>query len=745
MKKLIKGLLVFVAIVAVLLVALVVALPLVFDPNDHKQAISNTIKETIGRDVRLDGEIKWSVFPSVALSFSDAKLSNEAGFKGDYMVEMAELSAQVKLLPLFKKDIQVGTVTLRSPKINLQVASSGKNNWQSMVDALDSGASGAGAESSGSSDGLEIRGVSISEGEINYTDKASGTSVQLSKVDFKTNQLSADRDSDVSLAAHVTMPNEGLNGEFFADMVAKNLLNDNGIQLLFKALQFDGRLSSASKLPLKLASSKSAVLDLGKDSLSFEQLSVELGALKIDTSVKGTNISDNMKLSGNLTLNQFDVDEFLALLDAPLVNEANNEMSGKASWQMGQNNLKINGLSVNLDEYALTGNIDVSNLERMQGSFQLAMDEFNADPYIPQGDAESTTSTTASEGVLDFGHLNGDVTIGKLSFAGMSLDNITLKLATNGSDLTVQPLKADFYQGLIQTELQLKPTQQNNRLKLSHKMSDIQAGNMLTDLMGSEYMTGLGKLDADLYIDEPFSERPFKTAHGSIHYSLSDGDIVGIDIFDIIQKSLSLMGNQEAVKQNSELKTAFGLMELDADVEQGILKTNKLSLTSPYFDVKGKVTIDLDAQTIKGSIKPMLTNIPEGVLSDDYKKLLNLRIPVALSGSLLEPSIKIDIKELLLESQKEKIDEKKEELKQDLFDKLLGNDKDKKRRNKTDQDNPEGGDKAADEGQNEAPELTEKQKKRARKKAQKKALLESLFNSKDKKSDEEGEDTGDGT
>ncbi|WP_154224457.1 AsmA family protein [Marinicella rhabdoformis] len=743
MKKLIKGLLVFTAVVLVLLLTLVIALPMVFDPNDHKQAISKTIKDSIGRDVRLDGEIKWSVFPSIALSFNDVKLSNEAGFKGDYMAEMAALSAQVKLLPLFKKDIQIGTVTLQSPQINLKVNRSGQSNWQGIIDTLGSGATTTSTSDSADSSGsMAIRGINITGGEINYADDAAGVVIQLSEVNFNTNQLSAVDDSDIEISAQVDMPNQSLSGLFESQILAKNLLNDQGISLLFNELQFIGQLSSGSRLPLVLKTDETGLLDLGKDTIDFNQMVVELGAIKLSTSVTGNQISEDMKLSGNLVLNKFDLDEFLQQLDAPLVNDANNEMSGKASWQFGQNTLSINGLVVNLDDYVLNGDFNIDNIDKMRGTFNLSMDSFDADPYIPQSDSTTTETAAGESGALDFGRLQGNVTIGKLTFAGLSLDNITLKMATNGNEFTVQPLQADFYQGLIKTELQLKPNNENNKLQLTHKMSDIQAGNMLTDLMGSEFMTGLGKLDANLYIDEPFSERPFKTAHGTIQYSLTDGDIVGIDVFDIIQKSLSLMGNQEAMSTNSDLKTAFGLMELDAEVDQGILKTNKLSLTSPYFDVKGNVTIDLDAQTIKGSIKPMLTNIPEGVLSDDYKKLLNLRIPVALSGSLLEPNIKIDIKELILETQKEKIEEKKEELKQDLFDKLLGNDKDKKTKNKASDGSTDSSTSAAE---NEGAELTEKEKKRARKKAQKKALLESLFKSKDDKKDEVEEDTGDGT
>ncbi len=738
MKKLIKYFSILIGTVLVLAVALVIVLPLVFDPNDHKQTISDSIKSTIGREVRLDGEIKWSVFPSIALTFNDVKLANDPGFKGEYMAEMAQLSAQVKLLPLLKKDIQVGTVTFKEPQILLQMAASGNSNWQSILDALDSGNTSSSAETTDSSSDLEIRGISITDGKVRYNDTSAGLAFELNAVNFSTNRLSADQDSEIEISAEVMMPNEGLQGQFSSDLLAKNLLNEQDTELVFNRLSFDGILDGDSKLPLTLNSDKSAVLNLGQDSLNFDQLSASLGSLELTTSVTGKNISSNMQLSGDLNLQQFDVDEFVAQLGAPLLNDANNELSGKAQWQFAGNSLKINGLTVNLDDYALTGDVNIKNLEQMRGSFNLAMDSFDADPYIPQSETSATQASSGSDAVLDFGHLDGNITIGKLSFAGLSLDNITLKMATRGADLTVQPLQADFYQGLIKTELNLKPKQQNNKLQLSHRMSDIQAGNMLTDLMGSEYMTGLGQLNADLYVDEPFSERPFKTAHGTIQYRLSDGDIVGIDVFDIIQRSLSLMGNQEAASQNKELKTEFGLMELDATVEQGILKTNTLSLTSPYFDVKGKVTIDLDAQTIKGSIKPMLTNIPEGVLSDDYKKLLNLRIPVALSGSLLEPNISIDVKELILESQKEKIEEKKQELKEDLFNKLLGNDKDKdKKRKNKDSDQPQ-------EENAEQAELTEKQKRRQRKKAQQRALLEGLLGGGDKKQDDEDSDDGTG-
>lgn len=738
MKKLLKFLLGTVGVLLVLAIALVVVLPFVFDPNDHKQSISEAVQSSIGREVRLDGEIKWSVFPNVALSFSDVKVANEAGFKGEYMTEMAELSAQVKLLPLLRKEIKVGTVSLVKPHINLQVAKSGQSNWQGMLDSLNAGDS-SGQSAGGSSD-LQIRGMEVVDGLINYTDRAAGMEVALSGVQFQSSELTADKESTLDIQAHVAMPNEGLNGDLDVNFVLHNALNDQGIRMHFNTLQFEGGMSAASKLHLQIAADEPGTLDLAKDTLAFERLSASLGPMAISTSLAGQNVTGDMTLSGSLALNPFDLDEFLSALDSPLVNEANNELSGQANWSLKGNQLSINDLSVNLDEYAMKGAVKINDLSQVKGTFDLSMEAFDADPYMPQSEAPNAKSPSGKDAALDYGRLSGRVSIGRLTVAGMSLDNISLNVNTNGPNLSVQPLKADFYQGLIQSELSLKPQQQTRRLQLTHRMSDIQAGGMLTDLMGSEYMTGLGQLNAEVYVDEPFSQRPFKTAHGTVHYRLTDGDIVGIDVFDIIQKSLSLMGNQEAVSQNKALKTAFGLMEVDATVEQGILTTQTLKLTSPYFDVKGQVSIDLDAQTIQGTIKPMLTNIPEGVLSDDYRKLLNIRIPVALSGNLLEPEISIDVKELILESQKEKIEEKKEELKQDLFDQLLGNDKDKKSKNKNRQSETDTNEGA------ESPEMTEKQKRRARKKAQQRALLEGLLGSGDKDDDTDqgnGDEDGD--
>ena len=50
------------------------------NPNDFKPRLAAAAKEATGRDLKLDGDIKLSVFPWVALELGPASLGNPAGF-----------------------------------------------------------------------------------------------------------------------------------------------------------------------------------------------------------------------------------------------------------------------------------------------------------------------------------------------------------------------------------------------------------------------------------------------------------------------------------------------------------------------------------------------------------------------------------------------------------------------------------------------------------------------------------------
>ncbi len=735
MKKLIKWLLGIVAFLAVLIVLAIVLLPIFFDPNEHKPRIQEIAAENLGRNVTLNGPIEWSVFPWVAINLNDVSIANEAGFKGDHLAQVEQVAVRVKLLPLLKKQIQVGQVELQKPNINLQVAKSGKSNWQSIIDHMDQG-SGETASSEDSTTDLEIRGISISDGTMSYADGGADLRIQMNALSFESDAIKSGSPTKMSFNSQIEIAAQELKGQLKTAWLAEGLTSDAGMSMDFSDLSFDG---SFGGLPLTLNTSGKTTLDLGQDSLMVDDLALTYGSLGLNTPLQGKQITQNMALSGQLNIAEFSLAELLAELGSPLENQAKNDFSGQMQWSLVGDRLQLNNIDMKLDDSSIKGDLDLKQMSQLKGQFNLAINQLDLDKYLPAEEAGATSTSSQTSVAMDLGQMSGQVKMTGLIASGVNLSDIDLKIRTSGKNITIEPLQADFYQGLIKTEMQFRPESKTQKLKLTHSMNDFQAGGLLTDLMGSEYLTGLGQLNADINIDEPFAEKPLKTANGNISYKLTDGDIVGIDVFQIMQQSLSLLNKTDAAASNSELKTEFGLMEIDADINQGVLKTNTLKLNSPYFEMNGNVEIDLDQQTIKGTIQPMLTNIPEGVLDKNFEKLINLKIPVTLNGSLLEPKISIDIAKLILATQKEKIDQKKEELKDELLGKLLGSDKDDKEKAVDTNQSKTG----ADDGEAE-PELTEKQKKRAQKDKLKKDLLEGLFKSKKDDKDDTNADDGGG-
>ncbi len=728
MNKLIKWVLGLVAVLVILLVLTVLLLPVFFDPNEHKIQIQNAATKQVGREVQLNGPIEWSVFPWIAINLNQVVVANEQGFKGDYLAQVEQVAVRVKLLPLLSKQIKIGEVKLISPDINLQVASSGASNWQSL---LTTDATEVSSVEDSSTD-LEIKGIGVVDGKLSYTDASTGTRLLLSEMAYSSDEIKAGVPTLMSLEALLEVPEQKLKAELNSRWQAQQLTGGNGPQFDFSELKLDGQLNG---VPLEVYTLGKLKVDLSTDELLIDQLAINYSAMQISTGVKGTQISSDLSLSGEVEMTEFSLTELFSDLGSPLENKAESQLSGISRWSLNGDRFQLNQMKFELDESMISGDVDIKQMSQLKGQFNLSVNQMNFDNYMPIGtdQADSREVSSSHTSAMDLGQLTGQIQMDQLQMAGVKMSDISLKVETQGKNISVEPLNAGFYQGLIKTQMKLKPDNKTAKLHVTHQMQDVQAGGMLADLMGTEYLTGLGQLNADIKIDEPFSDRPFKTAHGTLSYKLSDGDIVGIDVFDIMQKSLSLLNKAEAIKNSDQIRTSFGLMDIQANVTGGILTTQTLKITSPFFDLNGQVEIDLDQQTIRGTIKPMLTNIPEGVLDRNFEKLLNIRIPVSLRGDLLSPTVSIDLEKLILESQKAKIDEKKEALKEDLFDAILGTKKDQK----TEPDvsaNPA-----------EPAELTDKQKRQAEKDQLKRNLLEGLLGGKKDKDEKKDKDDDSGT
>jgi len=126
MNKVLKySLIIFVSIIILLLI-----IPFFIPLNNYKGVIISKVKEATNRDLTINGDIKLSLLPNPAISLPEVKLSSVGGAKEPYLISVENTKASLQLLPLFRGAIEVASVELQKPIINLEILNNGQKNWE---------------------------------------------------------------------------------------------------------------------------------------------------------------------------------------------------------------------------------------------------------------------------------------------------------------------------------------------------------------------------------------------------------------------------------------------------------------------------------------------------------------------------------------------------------------------------------------------------------------------------------------
>ncbi|MFK7955537.1 MAG: AsmA family protein [Lysobacterales bacterium] len=680
--KLLKWLFFGVIGLVVLVVAAGLILPMVVDPNDHRERIASEASKAMGREVSLDGPMAWSVFPWIAIELNDVSVANESGFSAPHLLSVDEATVRVQLLPLVRGEIRIGDVLLRAPDVNLQVDSQGKSNWQSLVSADAGVADDSPASGDGQSLDLAVAGIQVLGARVSYSDAQADLNASISEFNLTTSAIDASQPLDVELSMMMAVEGQ-MNAKLQTQLEGRGLLDSSPATLAVSRLMVEGTTASTNAnepgLPFKLSLTEPLSYTEADDALSAKGLVLESGPAKVMLSVSGSAVtSERQVITGQLEIPAFNLRTWLEEAMGATFQSADEQVlsafSTNLAFTMRPNQAALDSMTIKMDDTTVTGKADVTNLEQLAGTFSVQVDEIDVDRYLPSSDTPTQPADTATEPVnladLDLGRLNGQIGIGSMKVAGVSASDVTLELTSGPEGVTLRPMNAGLYGGLLDTQIQLK-TDGIGRLTLNQEISDVQAGPLLTDFLGTQYMTGTGDLKANLVMDDPLGANPLAGANGTVSFAFNDGAIFGMDVFGALNRAMSLLdrSSTDGEAKSEEGQTTFSSMVLEAAVNNGVLKTSQLALRSPVLNIDGNLTINLADMTVKGDITPVLLDAT-GLSGLD--RIAGKKIPLSLSGDLSAPGISIDVGKLLLASQQDKIDEKKDE----LLGKLLGGDDD---------------------------------------------------------------------
>jgi AsmA protein len=135
------------AVVAIMVVGAGVFLA-TFDPNSLKPRIIAAVKQSTGRDLTLQGDIRLGLSLQPTLQISGVSFSNPPGFSRPQMATLERLDLKLGLLPLLSHRVEIDKLVLVKPDILLEANAQGQPNWQFTPEpgAASSGSGGGGGD-----------------------------------------------------------------------------------------------------------------------------------------------------------------------------------------------------------------------------------------------------------------------------------------------------------------------------------------------------------------------------------------------------------------------------------------------------------------------------------------------------------------------------------------------------------------------------------------------------------------------
>lgn len=373
MGRLLKILLSIFAVVIVLIIIAVVAIPLFVDPNDFKPEIQAAVKDKLGRDLMIEGDLDLSIFPWIGISTGKITLSNAPGFSDKPFAEIIESDVKVKLMPLFSKKVEVRRIILKGLNLNLAKNKQGVNNWDDLSQP-DSKPQPE-TEDEPTKEGvnplaaLAVGGIAIEQAHIVWDDQQQEQYVEISDFNFNTDELAFNQPIAIELSANIANKEPEINESINISIqltVNENLeifdIKDINLKSITTGKDIPGgkltaNLQSDIAVDLTQQNVKISGLKLNLDDVTEEKLAISL-------------ISDIAVNLSNQTINTSGLN---LTADRLMQNKLTANLLADFAVNLEQQTLSISGMKLSAGELLLTGDIKGNQIKE-NPSFKGAID-----------------------------------------------------------------------------------------------------------------------------------------------------------------------------------------------------------------------------------------------------------------------------------------------------------------------------------------------------------------------------------
>jgi len=700
-------------LIGLIVIALVLVV-LFVDPNDYRDDIEKMVEQKTGRELTLSGDLKLSVFPWIALETGPASLGEAPGFGPEPFVSIKEAHVGVRLLPLLRGKVEVGSVRLDGARIRLITDESGRDNW---ADLGKSETQQAPQAASGATEIPTIAGLEISDAAVVMENRKEKSRREVREFHLKTGRLASgetfplalefvlDQDRSlivkVRLAADVTADLERnahrlaepkidltVSGQGYpADGVpvevrAKSLDADVGKELyrldglaIKTTWKSDGL--PAAGVPVAFTA-KDCNVNLASQTLELAGLDADAAGAHVTGSLTGAEILDAPALQGSLKLEPISLRDWLPKLGiaAPKTADANvlKQLSFTGNVKLTKSTAEIGDIVLKLDDTTLRGMLGVADFAAKALRFDLNVDRINADRYLPPSEKAAAKGakeppTEIPVDLLRKLNARGQLSVGEAIFAGMTFTKLRLGVNAREGKVRFFPSEASMYGGQYRGDVGIDATGKVARVTLDEHVSGVNFAPLFKDLFDTQRVSGKGGANIKLAGEGRTSDDLMKTLDGTVDFNVADGALEGADLWYEIRRARAVLKQQAIPARDSgPPRTPFSALTGTGTMSDGVLKNNDLNVAMQYLKVTGQGTVDLPRNSLDYRLVTTVLKIPrEGADTAQMQDMVDAQIPVKVSGSLSDPKVRPDVENYLKGEVKKKVEEK---LKDKLGDKL---------------------------------------------------------------------------
>jgi AsmA protein len=194
------------AFAAVLILALVGAAALLwrFDPNDYKSYVEEWAQASTGRELTIAEDLELGFLPSIAIETGGVTIGNAAGFEGTPFATVAHAAVRIKLLPLLRREIEIGRIVLDGLELNFARDAQGRGNWEDLLAREPVPTDAAPVESAEPwIERLDVEGVSVRGGRIAWRRNVDELRYAVNELSVTTGHIAAGARVDIELAGEL--------------------------------------------------------------------------------------------------------------------------------------------------------------------------------------------------------------------------------------------------------------------------------------------------------------------------------------------------------------------------------------------------------------------------------------------------------------------------------------------------------------------------------------------------------------